>query len=156
MAIRADDITARLREEIEKFEAPVQAVDVGTVLEVGDGIARISGLAGCMASELLEFPDGVYGMALNLEENSVGAIILGDYTGIEEGDLVKSTGRVVEVPVGDALIGRVVNPLGQPLDGKGPMQATKFRPIERIAPRVVARAPGEHAGADRHQSNRRR
>lgn len=141
MAIRADDITARLREEIEKFEAPIQAVDVGTVLEVGDGIARLSGLSGCMAAELLEFPDGVYGMALNLEETSVGAIILGDYTRIEEGDLVKSTGRVVEVPVGDALLGRVVNPLGIPIDGKGPLQATSFRPVERIAPRVVARAP---------------
>jgi F-type H+/Na+-transporting ATPase subunit alpha len=141
MAIRADDITARLRDEIEHFESQVQAVDVGTVLEVGDGIARISGLAGCMASELLEFPDGVFGMALNLEENSVGAIILGDYTGIEEGDLVKSTGRVAEVPVGAGLLGRVVNPLGQPLDDKGPVQATVFRPIERIAPRVVARAP---------------
>ena len=141
MAIRADDITARLREEIQSFTSPVQAVDVGTVLEVGDGIARISGLAGVMASELLEFPNGVYGMALNLEENAVGAIILGEYTKINEGDLVKSTGRTVEVPVGEALIGRVVDPLGQPLDGKGPIQATRFRPIERIAPRVVARAP---------------
>jgi len=141
MAIRADDITAHLREQIEAFAAPIQAVDVGTVLEVGDGIARISGLAGAMASELLEFSNGVYGMALNLEENSVGAIILGEYTDINEGDLVKSTGRVVEVPVGDALIGRVVNPLGQPLDGKGPIETTRFRPIERIAPRVVARSP---------------
>jgi len=141
MAIRVDDITARLREQIEHFEAPVQAVDVGTVLEVGDGIARISGLAGAMAGEMLEFPDGVFGMALNLEENSVGAIILGDYTGIEEGDLVKSTGRVVEVPVGEALLGRVVDPLGHPLDGRGPISASKTRPIERIAPGVVARAP---------------
>lgn len=122
MAIRADDITARLREELEKFETPtMQAMEVGAVLEVGDGIARVSGLTGAMASELLEFPNGVYGMALNLEENTIGAIILGEYAGIREGDLVKSTGRVVEVPVGEALIGRVVDPLGKPLDGKGPI-----------------------------------
>jgi F-type H+/Na+-transporting ATPase subunit alpha len=140
MAIRVEDITTRLREEIERFEAPVQSVDVGTVLDIGDSIAHISGLAGAMAGELLEFPGGIFGMALNLEENSVGAIVLGDYTGIKEGDLVKSTGRVVEVAVGDSLLGRVVNPLGQPLDGKGPISATKARPIERIAPRVVARS----------------
>ncbi len=141
MAIRAEDITARLREEIEAFTSPVQSVDVGTVLEIGDGIARISGLSGVMASEMLRFPNGVYGMVLNLEENSVGAIILGEYTGINEGDLVKSTGRMVEVPVGEGLIGRVVDPLGRPIDGKGPIQTTKYRPIERIAPRVIARAP---------------
>ena len=141
MAIRAEDVTARLREEIAAFSAPVQAVDVGSVLDVGDGIARISGLAGVMASEMLEFPNGVPGMALNLEQDSVGAIILGDYTNINEGTLVKATGRMVEAPVGEALIGRVVDPLGKPLDGKGPIQATTFRPIERIAPRVIARAP---------------
>jgi F-type H+-transporting ATPase subunit alpha len=141
MAVRAEDITALLKEQIERFETTVSPVDVGTVLEVGDGIARVSGLAGVMASELVEFPNGVYGMALNLEEDNVGVIILGEYTSIKEGDLVKSTGRIVEVPVGEALIGRVVNALGQPLDGKGPIQATRFRPIERIAPRVVTRAP---------------
>jgi F-type H+-transporting ATPase subunit alpha len=130
-----------LREEIEAFSSPVQAVDVGTVVEIGDGIARISGLAGVMAGEMLEFPNGVYGMALNLDENSVGAIILGEYSDISEGALVKSTGRTVEVPVGEAVLGRVVDPLGHPIDGKGPIAATKFRPIERIAPRVVARAP---------------
>ncbi len=141
MAIRVEDITAHIRQQIEQFQAPVTAVDVGTVVEVGDGIARISGLAGVMASELVEFPGGVYGMALNLEEDSVGVIILGEYTDINEGDLVKATGRIVEVPVGDALIGRVVDPMGRPLDGKGPVQTTRFRPIERIAPRVVTRAP---------------
>ncbi len=142
MAIRVSDLTARLREELEKFTTPpMQAMEVGAVLEVGDGFARVSGLTGAMASEMLEFPNGVYGMALNLEENTIGAIILGQYASIREGDLVKSTGRVVEVPVGDALIGRVVDPLGKPLDGKGPIQSHKTRPIERIAPGVVERAP---------------
>ena len=139
MAVRADEIAAILREQIEHFAEPVTAVDVGTVLEVGDGIARIYGLAGCMASELLEFPKGVYGLALNLEEQTVGAVILGPYEGLKEGDQVRTTGRVIEVPVGDALIGRVVNSLGQPIDGKGPIESDKFRPVERIAPGVVAR-----------------
>jgi len=139
MAIRVEEITARIRQEIEAFEAPIEAVDVGYVLEVGDGIARLSGLAGVMASELLEFPGGVMGMALNLEEDNVGAIIMGDYTHIEEGDMVRSTGRIASVPVGDALIGRVVNALGQPVDGKGPLRCDQERPIERIAPGVVYR-----------------
>ena len=139
MAIRVEEITARIRQEIEAFEAPIEAVDVGYVLEVGDGIARLSGLAGVMASELLEFPGGVMGMALNLEEDNVGAIVMGDYTHIQEGDMVRSTGRIASVPVGDALIGRVVNALGQPVDGKGPLRCDRERPIERIAPGVVYR-----------------
>ena len=139
MPLRVEDITARLRQEIEAFEAPIEAVDVGTVLEVGDGIARLSGLAGVMANELLEFPGGVLGMALNLEADSLGAVIMGDYTQIEEGMEVRSTGRIASVPVGDALIGRVVNALGEPLDGKGSIKTDRYRPIERIAPGVIAR-----------------
>ena len=139
MALRVEEITAKIRREIESFQAPVEVVDVGYVLEVGDGIARLSGMAGAMAGELLEFPGGVMGIALNLEADNVGAVIMGDYTGIEEGDIVRSTGRIASVPVGDALIGRVVNALGQPIDGKGPVQSDAFRPIERIAPGVVYR-----------------
>jgi F-type H+-transporting ATPase subunit alpha len=139
MPIRTEDITQHIKEQIQRFQAPVEAVDVGGVLEVGDGIARVSGLSRAMSSELLEFPGGVFGMALNLEEDNVGAIILGDFENIKEGDTVKSTGRIVEVPVGEALIGRVVNALGQPLDGKGPIATTKFRPVERVAPGVIAR-----------------
>jgi F-type H+-transporting ATPase subunit alpha len=144
MPLRAEEITAALKKQIEAFEAPVQAVDVGAVLEVGDGIARASGLANVMAMELVEFPakaggEGVMGLAFNLEAENVGIIIMGDYTGIEEGDLVRSTGQIVSVPVGDALIGRVVNALGQPIDGKGPIASTGYRPMERIAPNVVTR-----------------
>ncbi len=139
MALRVEDITARIRHEIEAFEAPVQTVDVGYVLEVGDGIARLSGLAGVMAGELLEFPGGVMGIVLNLEADNVGVVIMGDYTEIEEGDMVRSTGRIASVPVGDGLIGRVVNALGQPIDGKGSIQSDVYRPIERIAPGVVYR-----------------
>jgi F-type H+-transporting ATPase subunit alpha len=117
----------------------VETVDVGYVLEVGDGIARLSGLAGLMAGELIEFPGGVMGIALNLEADNVGAVIMGDYTGIEEGDMVRSTGRIASVPVGDGLVGRVVNALGQPNDGKGSVQSDSYRPMERIAPGVVYR-----------------
>jgi F-type H+-transporting ATPase subunit alpha len=139
MALRVEDITARIKQEIESFEAPVEVVDVGYVLEVGDGIARLSGLADVMAGELLEFPGGVMGIALNLEIDNVGAVIMGEYTEIEEGDMVRSTGRIASVPVGDNLMGRVVNALGEPVDGKGPIQAATYRPIERIAPGVVYR-----------------
>ncbi len=139
MALRVEDITAKIRKEIEAFEAPVETVDVGYVLEVGDGIARLSGLSGVMAGELLEFPGGVMGIALNLEEDNVGTVIMGDYTEIKEGDMVRSTGRIASVPVGDSLIGRVVNALGQPVDGKGPVRADSYRPVERIAPGVVYR-----------------
>jgi F-type H+-transporting ATPase subunit alpha len=140
MALRLDDITAQILEQIESFEAPVETADVGSVLSVGDGIARVSGLANVMATELLEFPGGVLGMALNLEEGEVGAVILGDYEHIEEGNTVKSTGRIASVPVGEALIGRVVNAIGDPIDGKGPIQYDKFYAVEKIAPGVIERA----------------
>ncbi|MDO8612217.1 MAG: F0F1 ATP synthase subunit alpha, partial [Dehalococcoidia bacterium] len=134
-----EEIASIIRQQIEQFGGAITAVDVGTVVEAGDGIARVHGLRGCMYSELLEFPNNVMGMALNLEEDTVGAIVLGDHKGIREGDEVRSTGRIVEVPVGDGLIGRVVDPLGQPLDGKGPIKSDKARPVERIAPNVVMR-----------------
>ncbi|HSH21242.1 MAG TPA: F0F1 ATP synthase subunit alpha [Candidatus Caenarcaniphilales bacterium] len=139
MAIRSDEITTIIKSAIEQFDTGVESRSVGTVVEVGDGIAQVYGLAGALASELLEFPGGVMGMALNLEEETVGAVILGDYKQIREGDTVKTTGRVVEVPVGAALIGRVVDPLGRPLDDKGPINATATRPVERIAPGVIKR-----------------
>jgi len=139
VVFRVEDIAAAIKREIEAFEAPLEAVDVGTVMEVGDGIARLEGLAGAMASELVEFENGVMGIVFNLEKDNVGVIIMGDYTDIEEGDLVKATGRIVSVPVGDALVGRVVNALGQPIDGKGPIETEKFRPVERIAPNVTLR-----------------
>src|SRR3954468_23281155 len=139
MAIRSDDITEIIKSEIEQFDATAEMRSVGTVVEVGDGIAQIYGLEGALASELLEFPNGVRGMALNLEEETVGAVILGDYTQIKEGDTVKTTGSIVEVPVGAALIGRVVDPLGRPIDDKGPINATATRPVERVAPGVIKR-----------------
>ncbi|HXQ96673.1 MAG TPA: F0F1 ATP synthase subunit alpha [Candidatus Acidoferrales bacterium] len=139
MAIRSDEITAIIRSAIENFDQAVDVRSVGTIVEVGDGIAQIYGLEDALASELLEFPGGVMGMALNLSEDTVGAVILGDYTALKEGDTVKTTGRVVEVPVGKGLIGRVVDPLGRPLDDKGPIRATKTRPVERIAPGVITR-----------------
>ena len=144
MTVDVAHIAAALRRQIEEFEASIEAADIGTVVEAGDGIARISGLPGAMMSELLEFPaegGGVktYGIALNLEEDSVGAVILGDYTLLGEGDIVRSTGRVISVPVGDALVGRVVNALGQPIDGRGTIAADRTRPIERIAPGVTER-----------------
>ena len=140
MVLKLDDITARIREQIEAFEAPIEVADVGQILSVGDGIARVSGLANVMAMELLEFPGGVLGIALNLEEHEVGTVILGDYEHIEEGDTVKSTGRLASVPVGDALIGRVVNAVGEPVDGKGPIDQADYYPVEKIAPGVIERA----------------
>ena len=137
--VGSQDITSIIKRQIEEFGAQVTMTGVGTVVEVGDGIARIHGLSGVQANELITFPNGVTGMALNLEEESVGAIILGDYTDIKEGDEVRSTGRIAEVPVGDALIGRVVNPLGEPADGRGPISTTSSRPVERVAPNVVLR-----------------
>src|SRR6266511_1276993 len=139
MAIRSDEITTIITSAIEGFEATVETRSVGTVVEVGDGIAQIYGLDGALASELLEFPNGVRGLALNLEEETVGAVILGNAEAIKEGDTVKTTGRVVEVPVGQALLGRVVDPLGRPIDDKGPIAAKKTRPVERIAPGVIVR-----------------
>lgn len=139
--ISTSEIEEIIRRQLEEVEEAVDVSEVGTVLEVGDGIARIAGLEKAMASEMLEFPNGVYGLALNLEKDEVGAVLLGEDTLIKEGDLVKRTGRVLSVPVGDALIGRVVNPLGQPLDGKGPIQTTEWRKIEHKAPGVVFRQP---------------
>ncbi|NOZ06625.1 MAG: F0F1 ATP synthase subunit alpha [Chloroflexi bacterium] len=139
MVIRTEDITSLIKQQIESFEAPVQAVEVGTVLEVGDGIARVEGLTGVMAGEMVEFPGGVYGLAFNLDAENVGVIIMGDYIHIKEGDLVRGTGRIVSVPVGDALVGRAVNALGQPVDGKGPIQTEQFMPVERIAPGIIER-----------------
>ncbi|WP_031514170.1 F0F1 ATP synthase subunit alpha [Desulfofalx alkaliphila] len=139
MNLRPEEISSIIRQQIDKYQAQVEVTDVGTVIQVGDGIARVYGLEECMASELLEFPGGTLGMALNLEEDNIGCVIMGPYTHIKEGDTVKRTGRIISVPVGDALVGRVVNPLGQPIDGKGPIKSDKFRPIERIAPGVITR-----------------
>jgi len=139
MKLRPEEISSIIRQQIEKYEAQVEVSDVGTVIQVGDGIARVYGLEECMASELLEFPGGTLGMALNLEEDNIGCVILGPYTHIKEGDTVKRTGRIISVPVGEALIGRVINPLGQPVDGKGPIKSDKYRSIERIAPGVITR-----------------
>ena len=139
MAVRAEEISSILREQIEGFGTPVSTTDVGAVIEAGDGVARIHGLSGAMLSELLEFSNGSMGIALNLEEESVSAVVLGEYSDIKEGDEVRSTGRVIEVPVGDAMIGRVVDPLGNPIDGKGPINTDRTRPIERIAPGVTLR-----------------
>ena len=139
MSLRPEEISAIIRQEIEGYENAVSMDEVGTILEVGDGIARIYGLEHAMAGELLEFPGSVMGMVLNLEEDNVGAVLLGDDSQIKEGDTVKRTGRVAEVPVGDALIGRVVNALGQPIDGKGPIQTDRTRPVERVAHGVLER-----------------
>ncbi|MEE8194372.1 MAG: F0F1 ATP synthase subunit alpha [Dehalococcoidales bacterium] len=139
MTAKEQDIVSVIKAQIEQFGVQVTMVDVGTVIEVGDGIARIHGLAAARYNELLQFPGEVMGIALNLEEDNVAAIILGDDSGIKEGDEVRSTGRIAEVPVGDALIGRVVDPLGRPIDGKGKIKSDRVRPLERVAPNVVAR-----------------
>jgi F-type H+/Na+-transporting ATPase subunit alpha len=139
--IKADEITKILREQIENYQQAVAVEEVGSVISVGDGIARIHGLDRCMAGEMLQFPHDVFGIALNLEEDQVGTVLLGDYTEIREGDVVKRTNKIMSVPVGDALIGRVVNPLGQPLDDKGPIQTNQRNPLERLAPGVVDRQP---------------
>ncbi|MDP2659129.1 MAG: F0F1 ATP synthase subunit alpha, partial [Dehalococcoidia bacterium] len=139
MTTRGQDIVSVLKQQIEQFGTTLSITDVGTVIEIGDGIARIHGLAGAKYGELLAFPNDVMGIALNLEEDSVAAIIMGDYTGLREGDEVRCTGRIVEVPVGEALIGRVVDPLGRPLDGKGPIKTDRTRAVERVAPNVVVR-----------------
>ncbi|MDF2836334.1 MAG: synthase alpha subunit, partial [Paenibacillus sp.] len=139
MSIRPDEISTLIKQQIEQYKSEIQVVDVGTVINVGDGIARVHGLENAMQGELLEFANGVVGMALNLEESNVGVVILGPYTDIREGDQVKRTGRIMEVPVGDELLGRVVNPLGLPLDGKGPTNTTQTRAIESPAPGVIDR-----------------
>jgi hypothetical protein len=139
MAIRSEEIASIIKQQIQQFGTDVAAVNVGTVVEAGDGIARVHGLSNVAASELVQFASGVMGLALNLEEDSVGVVVLGDYDEIKEGDEVRATGRIVEVPVGDALLGRVVDALGVPVDGKGPISTTKSRPVERIAPDVTTR-----------------
>jgi len=137
----ADEIARVLREEIQNYETAIDVAEIGSVISVGDGIARIYGLENAMAGELLEFPHSVSGLALNLEEDQVGAVLLGNYEEIREGDIVKRTGRIMSVPVGEALVGRVVNALGEPLDGKGPIETDTFNPVERLAPGVVERLP---------------
>ena len=139
MNLRPEEISSVIKEQIKNYSTKLEVSDVGTVITVGDGIARIHGLEKAMQGELLEFPGDVYGMVLNLEEDNVGAVLLGDNKNINEGDTVKTTGRVVEVPVGDALLGRVVNSLGQPIDGKGPIDTDKYRQIERVASGVISR-----------------
>lgn len=141
MSIRPEEISAILKEQIERYQSEVEVSNVGSVIYVGDGIARVYGLQGAMAGELLEFTGGTYGMVLNLEEDNVGAVLLGEYSHIKEGDVVKATGRIMEVPTGRAMLGRVVNALGQPIDGKGPINTSTFRPIEKVAHGVVTRAP---------------
>ena len=137
MNLRPEEISSVIKEQIERYSSQLDVSDVGTVIQVADGIARVHGLENAMQGELLQFPGDVYGMVLNLEEDNVGVVLLGSASNIEEGDIVKTTGRVVEVPVGDALLGRVVNSLGQPIDGKGPVQTDKFRKIERVASGVI-------------------
>ncbi len=139
MSIRPEEISSILKQQIANYKADIDVAQVGTVITVGDGICRVYGLNNAMAGELLEFENGVMGLAMNLEEDNIGCVILGRFTDIHEGDTVKRTGRIMEVPVGDALIGRVVDPLGNPLDGKGPIETTKFRPVENKAPGVISR-----------------
>ncbi len=139
--VKPDEVSAILRKQLSGFEKEIDVYEVGTVVQIGDGVARVYGLTKCMASELIEFPHGVFGMALNLEEDNVGCILFGDYTQVREGDEVRRTGRVASMPVGEAMIGRVINPLGQPVDGKGPITTDKFSPIERKALGVIARQP---------------
>jgi F-type H+-transporting ATPase subunit alpha len=139
MNLRPEEISSVIKEQIKQYSTKLETSDIGTVIQVADGIARIHGLEKAMQGELLEFPGEVYGMVLNLEEDNVGAVLLGDRKNINEGDIVKTTGRVVEVPVGDALTGRVVNSLGQPIDNKGPIETDKYRPIERVASGVISR-----------------
>jgi F-type H+-transporting ATPase subunit alpha len=141
MDIKAEEISKIIREQIGSYAASVDVAEVGSIIAIGDGIARVHGIDNAMAGEMLEFPHGVFGIALNLEEESVGAVLLGEFKEIKEGDTVKRTGRIISVPVGDELLGRVVNALGQPIDGKGPITSKQFSPIERIAPGVVDRQP---------------
>ena len=139
MNLRPEEISSVIKDQIKRYAADMEVSDVGTVIQVADGIARVHGLENAMQGELLEFPDEVYGMVLNLEEDNVGAVLLGNHKNVNEGDIVKTTGRVVEVPVGDALLGRVVNSLGQPVDGKGPINTDKYRQIEKVASGVITR-----------------
>jgi F-type H+-transporting ATPase subunit alpha len=141
MKFKADEIASVIKEEISRYQAQLDVAEVGRVLEVGDGVAHVFGLSGAMASEMLEFENGAVGLVFNLEENSIGCVVLGDYLGVKEGDEVRTTGHLLSVPVGDVLVGRVVDPLGRPLDGKGPVQAEQRRPLEIIAPGIAERQP---------------
>jgi F-type H+-transporting ATPase subunit alpha len=141
LKINPEEISAILKRHIEQYQVKMEMEEVGEIIEAGDGIARIKGLPSCMSAEMLEFPEGIYGMALNLEEDQIGAMILGDIAHIEQGDPVRRTGKVLSVPVGDALVGRIVNAVGQPIDGKGPIHTDKFRLIEGVAPNVIERQP---------------
>ena len=152
--IKADEITQLLREQITNYDSRIQVDEVGTVISLGDGIARIHGLDKVMAGELMEFPHGIAGLAMNLEEDQVGAVLLGDYTEISEGDEVKRTGKILSVPVGEAMIGRVVNALGQPIDDKGPIETTETLPVERLAPGVIDRQPVREPMATGTQGHR--
>src|SRR5436190_11038676 len=134
MDIKAEEISKIIRDQIGSYALDVDVAEVGSIVSVGDGIARVHGVERTMAGEMLEFPHGIFGIALNLEEDSVGAVLLGDFTEIREGDPVKRTGRIISVPVGEEILGRVVNALGQPVDGKGPIGTKQFAPIERLAP----------------------
>src|SRR6266849_1509238 len=148
MDIKAEEISKIIREQIGSFAIDVDVAEVGSIISIGDGIARVHGVDNAMAGEMLEFPHGVFGIALNLEEESVGAVLLGEFKEIKEGDLVKRTGRIISVPVGDQMLGRVVNALGQPIDGKGPITSPGFSPIERLA-------PGAGIGSRRRDRRRR-
>ena len=139
MQLKPEELSSVIKKQIENYKVKLETAETGTVIQVADGIARIHGLDNAMQGELLLFPGEVYGMVMNLEEDNVGCVLLGDSRSVSEGDLVKTTGRVVEVPVGDAMLGRVVNALGQPIDDKGPIQTTKSRQIERVAPGVISR-----------------
>ncbi len=141
LKINSEEISSILKRHIEQYQVKMEMEEVGEIIEAGDGIARIKGLPSCMSAEMLEFPEGIYGMALNLEEDQIGAMILGDIAQIEQGDPVRRTGKVLSVPVGDALVGRIVNAVGQPIDGKGPIHTDKFRLIEGVAPNVIERQP---------------
>ena len=141
MRFKADEIASVIQQEIEQYESRINVREVGRVIEVGDGIARVYGLSGVMSGEMVEFPGNVFGLAFNLEENSVGVIILGDFLTINEGDEVRSTGRLLSVPVGDGVLGRVIDPLGNPLDGRGPIASDQRRPVESDAPGIAGRQP---------------
>ena len=154
MEIRAEEITRIIREQLGGFAPGTSVSEEGEVLSVGDGIARIHGLARCMAGELLELPHGVMGIALNLEEDSVGAVLMGETSAIKQGDKVKRSKRIMSIPVGEAMIGRVVNALGQPIDGKGEIKTSEFSEIEKIAPGRGRTPAGARAARDRHQADR--
>ena len=154
MSIKASEISDLIKARIENFKSATEARNVGTVVTVTDGICRMHGLADMRYGEMLEFPGNIFGLALNLEQDSVGSVVLGEYKHIREGDTVKTTGRILEVPVGRELLGRVVDALGKPIDGKGPLKTTQTAPIERVAPGVIYRKSREPAGADRLQGHR--